>query len=94
MVLKVRHLAVVGIGEGNTGWLGGGPDRLVKFALHLEGCSIGRPALISVELGRGTTKVSPRGWRSSPILSPTLSICLWPLDIGRMVAAATASAAA
>jgi hypothetical protein len=74
--------------------LGRGPDHLAKFALRLEGSPIGRLALISVELGRGTTTVSLRDWRSSFNPPLTLSICCWPSDIGRMVAAAAAAAAA
>ena len=94
MVLKVRLFAAVEIGEGNTDWLGRGLGHLARFALCLEGCSIGRPALISVELSRGTMTVSPRGWLCGSNSSPTLSICCWLSDIGRMTAAATASAAA
>ena len=94
MILKVRLFAAVGIGEGNTDGLGRGLDHLATFVLCSGGYSIGRPALISVELGQGTTTVSPRGWLYGPNSSPTLSICCWLSDIGRMTAAATASAAA
>jgi len=95
MVLKVHRFAAVGIGEGNTDWLGRAPEyfppSLAKFALYLRRYSIGRRALTSVEPGRGTTTISPRGLLSSSDSSPTLSICFWPY--GPMAAAATASAA-